>query len=429
MVSFFALFDIVFSIIWILYVNYILKIAIIGGGAAGFFAAIHAKENYPDAQVVILEKTSKILAKVKVSGGGRCNVTNASRSIKELTSAYPRGGKQMKKLLSSFSTGETIDWFESRGVPLMVQADQCVFPVSQDSQSVIDCLLGECKRLGVEILFRHAVKVVERIDTGIRLGFGKAEIDDLTVDKVIVATGGSPKRSGLEWLEAIGHKLVDPVPSLFTLNMPDESIRSLMGVVVDPAVVSIQGTKLRGSGPLLITHWGMSGPAVLKLSAFGARILAGLGYACIAQVNWVNVKNNEEVAEHLWSLVRKHPKKQLSNLKPYDLPERLWLFMLGRCGLAEDKIWADLGKKGIHKLVKVLTNDEYHVRGKTTFKEEFVTCGGVSWESINAMTMESLVFPGMYFTGEVMDIDGITGGYNFQAAWTTAYFAGKLLSG
>ena len=404
-----------------------MNVAVIGGGAAGFFAAIHAKENFPDAQVVLLEKTSKLLAKVKVSGGGRCNVTNASTSIKELTSAYPRGAKQMKRLLGEFSTKETRAWFEDRGVALMVQEDQCVFPVSQDSQSIIDCLIGECRRLGVEILVRHAVVEVERLESGLRLGFAKEEIDDTIVDRVIVATGGSPKRTGLEWLEQLGHQIVDPVPSLFTLNMPDESIRELMGVVVDPAVVSIQGTKLRGSGPLLITHWGMSGPAVLKLSAFGARILAGLGYSCVAQVNWVNVKSNEDVAEYLWSLVKKHPKKQLSNLKPYELPERLWLYMLSRCSLAEDKIWADLGKKGIHKLVKVLTNDEYQVRGKTTFKEEFVTCGGVSWESINAKTMESLVVPGMYFTGEVMDVDGITGGYNFQAAWTTAYFAGKLL--
>lgn len=403
-----------------------MKVAIIGGGAAGFFAAIQAKENFPEAEVVLLEKTSKLLAKVKVSGGGRCNVTNASTSIKELTSAYPRGGKQMKKLLARFSTKETMDWFESRAVPLMVQDDQCVFPVSQNSQSVIDCLVGECRRLAITILMRHAVKTVRRINNQIHLSFAKSEIDDLIIDKVIIATGGSPKRSGLEWLEAIGHKLEDPVPSLFTFNMPNETIRELMGVVVNPAVVSIQGTKLRADGPLLITHWGMSGPAILKLSAFGARTLADLNYECCAQVNWISVKSNEEVADYLWTLVAAHPKKQLSNLRPYDLPIRLWLYMLDRCVLAADKIWADLGKKGIHKLVKVLTNDEYQVQGKTTFKEEFVTCGGVSWESINPQSLESLAMPGMYFTGEVMDIDGITGGYNFQAAWTTAFIAGQL---
>lgn len=403
-----------------------MKVAVIGGGAAGFFSAIFVKENYPDAQVLILEKTKKLLAKVKISGGGRCNVTNACTSIKELTAAYPRGGKFLKHLFTEFSTSETRDWFEAKGVPLMVQEDQCVFPVSQDSQSIIDCLLSECARLHIQILTQHHVMEVKSVQDQIQLSIGKQK-ERILFDKVIVATGGSPKSSGLDWLAELGHEIIMPVPSLFTFNMPGESITKLMGVVVDPAIVSIQGTKLKGDGPLLITHWGMSGPAVLKLSSIGARQMAEMNYQCVASVNWVNVLNQEVVKEEIQTIAAENPKKQLSNIRPYELPVRLWHYLISRAGLDLIKPCGELGKKGVNALVKVLSNDEYQVSGKTTFKEEFVTAGGVSLDSINAKTMESKVFPNLYFTGEVMDIDGITGGYNFQAAWTTAYFAGKLL--
>ncbi len=402
-----------------------MKVAVIGGGAAGFFSAIHAKENHPHATVYILEKTSKVLAKVKISGGGRCNVTNACTSIKELVAAYPRGGKFLKPLLTQFSTSETRDWFESRGVPLMVQEDQCIFPVSQDSQSIIDCLFSEVNRLGVEIKYKCPVKKIKKQGEEFYLSIAK-EIDPFIVDKVIVATGGSPKLSGLDWLRELGHTIEHPVPSLFTFNMPEEYITTLMGVVVNPAKVSIQGTKLSSDGPLLITHWGMSGPAILKMSSIGARIMSELEYTCIAQVNWVNIKSNEQVADNIKGIINKHPKKQLSNIRPYELPNRLWSYLIARTKLTDEKPWGELGKKGINAITRVLCNDEYQVNGKTTFKEEFVTCGGVSLSSINSKTMESTVVPGLYFTGEVMDIDGITGGYNFQAAWTTAYFAGKL---
>jgi predicted Rossmann fold flavoprotein len=402
-----------------------MRVAVIGGGAAGFFSAIHAKENHPQANVYILEKTSKVLAKVKISGGGRCNVTNACTSIKELVGAYPRGGKFLKPLFTKFSTTNTRDWFESRGVPLMVQEDQCIFPVSQDSQSIIDCLFGEVKRLGIEIKYKSPVKQIKKKDDEFYLSIPK-EDEPIIFDKVIVATGGSPKLSGLEWLSDLGHKIEHPVPSLFTFNMPQESITTLMGVVVNPARVSIQGTKLTSDGPLLITHWGMSGPAILKMSSIGARIMADLNYTCIAQVNWVNTKNNELVADNIKGIMAKHPKKQLSNIRPYELPNRLWVYLIERANLTQEKPWGELGKKGVHAITRVLCNDEYEVNGKTTFKEEFVTCGGVSLSSINPKTMESTVVPGLYFSGEVMDIDGITGGYNFQAAWTTAYFAGKL---
>lgn len=402
-----------------------MKVAVIGGGAAGFFSAISIKEHHLDAEVVIFEKSSKVLAKVKVSGGGRCNVTNGCTDIVELARAYPRGAKQLKKAFYSWNTQHTMDWFEERGVPLVIQEDNCVFPVSQDSQSVIDCFLRETRRLGIRLETSVGVQSIEQSTDQLQLHFLKNRPSE-RYDKVIVATGGSPKRRGLEWLEGIGHQIEDPVPSLFTFNMPEESIKELMGIVVEEALVSIQGTKLKGDGPLLITHWGMSGPAILKLSAFGARILSEMNYAFTVQVNWVNNPKNQEVFEALQAIVAEHPHKSLANYRPYLLPKRLWYYLLEKCQLPLDKPWIELGKKSLNRLVNVLTNDLYQVKGKTTFKEEFVTCGGVSLESINFKTMESKVCKNLYFAGEVMDIDGITGGYNFQSAWTTAYIAGQL---
>ena len=403
-----------------------MNVAIIGGGAAGFFAAIAAQENFPEARVVIFEKSKKLLAKVKVSGGGRCNVTNGCTNIKELSKAYPRGEKALRKAFGTFNTQHTMEWFESRGVPLVTQEDGCVFPVSQDSQSIIDCLMREIRRLGVAIEIGKGVTAIQPSGDQLTLHFSATEPVEV-FDKVIVATGGSPKRKGLEWLEALNHRIEDPVPSLFTFNMPAESITSLMGIVVKEALVNIQGTKLKAGGPLLITHWGMSGPAVLKLSAFGARILSEMGYQCKAQVNWVKDQNEERVRQLLLSIVEEHSQKILANYRPYLLPERLWHYLLEKCELPQRKRWEELGKKGLNRLVNILTNDVYEVKGKTTFKEEFVTCGGVSLESIDFKTMQSRVCKNLYFTGEVMDVDGITGGYNFQAAWTTAFIAGKLM--
>lgn len=403
-----------------------IKVAVIGGGAAGFFAAIAAKENHPKAEVTIYEKSKKLLSKVKVSGGGRCNVTNGCISIKELSEAYPRGGKKLKKAFRFFNTQHTMNWFESRGVPLVIQEDNCVFPVSQDSQSVIDCFLKETTRLGIKIETQMGISKINPRGDQLQLEFSKGVSPAKIFDKVIVATGGSPKRQGLEWLENLGHKIADPVPSLFTFNMPNEPIRKLMGIVVEKNLTSIQGTKLKSDGPLLITHWGMSGPSILKLSAFGARILSELGYEFKVQVNWVSVINNEEVANEIRNIIKEHPNKILANYRPYLLPERLWHFLLEKSNLPQKKRWGELGKKGLNKLVTILTNDVYAVKGKTTFKEEFVTCGGVSLDSIDFNTMQSRVCKNLYFAGEVMDVDGITGGYNFQAAWTTAFIAGQL---
>lgn len=401
-----------------------MKVVVIGGGAAGFFAAINAKENFPEAAVSIVEKSQKILAKVKVSGGGRCNVTNSTTSIKELCAGYPRGAKAMKKLLPIFSTGDTIRWFESRGVKLYAQDDTRVFPVSDNSQSIIDVLLRECDRLGVTIKKGCDIRSIQK---------GKSEFNlklkgdqNMTCDKVIIASGGSPKLSGLQWLADLGHKIEPPVPSLFTFNMPSEKITGLMGLSVENALVHVQGTKLSAGGPLLVTHWGMSGPAILKLSAFGARDLADLNYTFNAQVNWTGIQNQAEVSELLNELEEAQGGKQVVNLRPFGFPERLWLYLVQRADIQANKPFRELGKKGKNKLINVLCNDIYEVKGKTTFKEEFVTCGGVSWESVNPKTMESRVVPGLYFSGEVLDVDGITGGYNFQAAWTTGYVAGQL---
>jgi predicted Rossmann fold flavoprotein len=402
------------------------EIAIIGGGAAGFFAAIAVKENYPHATVVIFEKSKTVLAKVKISGGGRCNLTNGCSSIKELAEAYPRGGNVLKRAFRIFNNQDAMQWFESRQVPLVTQEDNCVFPLSQDSQSIIDCFLEQTRALAIPIELETGIKTIKKVGNKLELGFIGGNVPPRAFDKVIVATGGSPQRAGLEWLEKLGHKIAAPVPSLFTFKMPDEEITELMGIVVDHALVSIQGSKLKSEGPLLITHWGMSGPAILKLSALGARLLSEKHYDFKIQVNWTNMRNQDFVIAELKRIVAEHPKKILSNVRPYALPERLWSYLLEKSNLSPSKKWGELGKNGLNRLVDLLTNDAYSVRGQTQFREEFVTCGGVSLESIDFKTMQSKVCENLYFAGEVMDIDGITGGYNFQAAWTTAFIAAKL---
>ncbi|MBU4486691.1 MAG: NAD(P)/FAD-dependent oxidoreductase [Candidatus Delongbacteria bacterium] len=404
-----------------------MKIGIIGGGAAGFFSAIAAKENHPDAEVTILEKSNKLLSKVKISGGGRCNVTNGCSSVDELCNAYPRGGKSLKKMFYVFSNKDAMQWFESRGVPLVTQDDNCVFPKSQNSQSIIDCFLKEADRLNIKIELDSGAKAIKRIDEKLELHFINEELPSRIFDKVIVATGGSPKRSGLRWLEETGHTIENPVPSLFSFNMPSESITDLMGIVVENTLVNIQGTKLKAAGSLLVTHWGMSGPVILKLSSFGAEKLHEKDYNFNIRINWVNEPNNETVIQYLKNIMNDHSNKILSNYRPYALPERLWVFLLDKYGIPADKKWGELGNKNLNKLTEILTNEEYSVNGKSTFKEEFVTCGGVSLKSIDLSTMQSKVCKNLYFAGEVLNIDAITGGYNFQSAWTTGFIAGKIL--
>ncbi|MEZ7953787.1 MAG: NAD(P)/FAD-dependent oxidoreductase [Bacteroidales bacterium] len=403
-----------------------MKIAVIGGGAAGFFAALSAKEYYPESELIILEKSQQLLSKVKISGGGRCNVTNGCATIDQLTAAYPRGGRQLKKLFGVFNNHSTIEWFESRGVPLTIQEDKCVFPSSQDSQTIVDCFLGETERLGIKIITGTGIEDIKTASEGINIYYKDIKREPQLFNKVIIATGGSPKREGLHWLERCGHKIVDPLPSLFSFNMPSEPVKNLMGVVVEKASATIQGTKIKADGALLITHWGMSGPAILKLSSFGARILRERDYNFKIGINWINEPNNEIVTFEIDSIIAEHSGKMLSSVRPYSLPVRLWMHLLEKCEISSDKRWSELGKKGINKIVNTLTNDEYTVKGKATFREEFVTCGGVSLDSINLNTLESKVVPNLYFAGEVLDIDAITGGFNLQAAWTTGFIAGKL---
>lgn len=401
-----------------------LQVAVIGGGAAGFFAAISVKEHHPQAKVTIYEKSNKLLSKVRISGGGRCNVTHHCFDIRELVKNYPRGERPLKKAFGIFSTTDTIQWFEKRGVELKTESDGRMFPVTDDSETIINCLMNETRKLGIGIKTKSNIKKLKQTETGYELGFHRG--GRVEADKVIVATGGSPRVSGFEWLRALGHEIEEPVPSLFTFNMPEEPIKELMGVVADPVSVKIMGSKLQSDGPLLITHWGMSGPAILKLSAFGARELSDMEYEFTVLVNWTGEKTEQEVRETLKAVVGDHGLKKITNVNPFQLPGRLWEFLIGKLEFGENMIWQNLGKKNINRLVHLLTNDEYQVQGKTTFKEEFVTCGGVSLYDVDMKTMQSRKSPNLYFAGEVLDIDGVTGGFNFQAAWTTGYIAGML---
>lgn len=392
----------------------------IGGGAAGFFAALSVRAHHPQAQVVLFEKSNKVLAKVKVSGGGRCNVTNATFSPSGLAKNYPRGGKQLKRTFTQFQATDTVAWFHERGVQLHTEADLRMFPTTNDSQSIIDCLTQEAERTGVEVRLQSPVRKLER-------GEHQWLVNGESFDGVIVATGGSPTDKGFDWLRALGHRIVEPVPSLFTFNMPNQSITELMGVVVPNAIARIQGTKLSEQGPILITHWGMSGPGILKLSAWGARELAQRGYRFKTQINWTGDQTEQAIQQQMNDSLAEFRKKKLGNACPFELPRKFWEYLLRRAGCDPDSTWSDLGKKDRNRLVNTLFNDTYEVSGKTTFKEEFVTCGGVELSEVDFTTMESRIATGLYFAGEVLDVDGVTGGFNFQAAWSTGYVAGKLL--
>ena len=401
------------------------NIAVIGGGAAGFFAALSVKYHHPKYEVCLFEKTSKVLAKVKVSGGGRCNVTNNTLDIDRLIEAYPRGGKNLKNIFYRFNTNDTKTWFEERGVILKTESDGRVFPVSNSSQTIIDCLTQEANSLGVKIEFNVNIKSIKLTN-----GYWELKFDDSNsnyfFDRVIVASGGSPKESGFYWLKNLGHIITSPVPSLFTFNLPKNPVNQLMGLVVKKVRLKVKGTDVETQGPLLITHWGMSGPAILVASAFAARDLAKFNYEFEIEINWLQKQNTELLFQQLQHTIQKCPHKTVSNQKSFDLPNRLWQFLLQKSDIPLDRHWNELGKKQARKFIDLLTHDTYTVSGKTTFKEEFVTCGGIALESINLKTLESKNSKGLYFAGEVLDIDAITGGYNFQAAWSTGFIAGQL---
>lgn len=385
------------------------RVAIVGGGAAGFFCAINLKEMSPEMEVTIFERSTKVLAKVAVSGGGRCNCTNSFASVRDLQAVYPRGHRLMKRLFNVFSYRDAYAWFEAHGVPLTTQDDECVFPAAQDSQAIIGCFLREAQRHGVTV----------------RTGCGIDSLSQLhDFDCIVLTTGGMTRPVlGLQQEE-----LVEPVPSLFTFRIDDEALHELMGTVVNEAQVMLPGTKMRASGPLLITHWGMSGPAVLRLSSYGARLLADHHYEMPLSVNWTGLSEAEAMAE-LGGLTVKASQKQLPNMRPIDLPARLWTYLAQKAlGNRSHAPWGSLNRKELNRLVNVLTNDQYQVAGRAPFKDEFVTCGGVSLSAVNASTLESRSRQGLYFAGEVLDIDGVTGGFNCQAAWTTAYVVAKAIA-
>ncbi len=399
-----------------------MKITIIGGGAAGFFAAIAAKSHFPDVHVSILEKTSKFLGKVKISGGERCNVTNATFNNRMLSENYPRGEKFLRKAFEQFNAQDTVNWFESRGVALKTYPDNCIFPLSNESQSIIDCFLNEARKLGIELQTNQSVEQIRKTDYGFEIETNQGIH---SADRVIITVGGQAKSTWFTAIESFGHNIIPPVPSLFTFNMPNEPIKALMGVVIEHARVRMEGQKLLGIGPLLITHWGMSGPAILQLSAWGARILAEKNYNCSILVNWLDEMKEEGLRQEIQSIQKIHGAKMLQNHNPFPIPNRLWIYLLEKNEIKPEMRWQDLVGKHANKLINTLINDRYDVQGKTTFKEEFVTAGGIDLEEIDVNTMQSKLIPGLYFAGEVTNIDGITGGFNFQGAWTTGYIAGK----
>lgn len=399
-----------------------MHIAIIGAGAAGCFAA--ANIPYKEGQqVTVLEKTGKVLQKVKVSGGGRCNVTHACFDIPELVTRYPRGKQLLRKSLYRFSPQDTVNWFEQRGVKLKTEDDGRMFPVTDSSQTIIDCLWNEVMRNKVEILYHRSVERIEKMADKFVIHF--ADAPSVSADKVLIACGGFPKKEQYRWIEQLGHTIQPPVPSLFTFNIAKHPITELMGVVVNNATIKISGTKITEQGPVLITHWGLSGPAILRTSAWAARELQQRNYEFQVQLNWLGDVKEEELRES-FSQLRKDQGKQLIQTKnPFSLPRRLWEYLLQQSGITNEVKWGELPAAAQNKLIERLIRDTYQVKGKTTFKEEFVTCGGVTLSELDPQTMESRKVPGLYFAGEILDVDGITGGFNFQNAWSSGWIAAQ----
>jgi predicted Rossmann fold flavoprotein len=409
------------------------QLVVIGGGAAGFFCAVNAARMNPELDVIIIEKSNKLLSKVKVSGGGRCNVTHACFSIAEMIKKYPRGNSFLKKAFHHFFTTDTVEWFKQRGVELKTEADGRMFPVTNSSQTIIDCLMKEANKYGVQILMGDEVKELVTGNEQFTIHLASNKI--INTDFVCIASGGYPKAIQFEWLKKSGHAIEEPVPSLFTFNlpagqagMPGNSITALMGVTVENVTVKIVGSKLVEQGPLLITHWGMSGPVILKLSAWGARELQIKNYSFKISVNWIRDFNENTLREKMQQLRFSIATQKIINRNPFALPGRLWEYLLQQSGIKEELRWADLPAKDQNKLIKNLCAQEFDVKGKTTFKEEFVTSGGIDLNEIDFNSMQSKKIPGLFFAGEVINVDGVTGGFNFQNAWTTGWIAAKAVS-
>lgn len=400
-------------------------IIIVGGGAAGFFTAINTAMLNPTLQIAILERGKEVLTKVRISGGGRCNVTHAEFIPKELTQNYPRGEKELLGPFHSFMTGDTIAWFEERGVTLKIEDDGRMFPVSDSSQTIIDCFISETKRLNIEVLTGQSVKSISS-KNGVWNVITATET--FAAKKIVMATGSNPKVWKL--LEKLGHSVIPPVPSLFTFNIKDERITELPGIATEASVKVIlgKGKSLESEGPLLITHWGMSGPAILKLSAWGARLLEPTNYHFTIEVNWLLDKTPIEILEKLLDLKLANAKQTIHKHAQFELPKRLWQRLVYASEINKEEIWADISKEQLQKLTNQLTKGTFRVAGKSTFKEEFVTAGGIKLKEVNFKTFESKVCPNLYFAGEILNIDAITGGFNFQNAWTGGYLVAQSLA-
>ncbi|MBX9733225.1 MAG: NAD(P)/FAD-dependent oxidoreductase [Chitinophagaceae bacterium] len=402
------------------------RLVVIGGGAAGFFCAVNAARLNPQLQVTILEKTDKLLSKVKVSGGGRCNTTHDCREVPALIKKYPRGNHFLKKTFYQFAVTQTIEWFKARGVLLHTEADGRMFPTTNSSQTIIHCLLKEADTYQVVIQTKTAVTGIEKRNTEFLIHTSREST--LSADYICIATGGYPKENMFDWIKALGHTIIPPVPSLFTFNMPGHAITKLMGVSVPHAIIKISGTKLKEEGPVLITHWGLSGPAVLKLSAWGARELADKQYHFSIIVNWLGDTTEQELREQWTDYRMNYASQKMFSKNPFTLPNRLWEYFLGVAGIDETTKWAELKSAQQQRLIQLLVAYPFDIHGKTTFKEEFVTCGGISLQDIDPQTMMSKKMNNLFFAGEVTDVDGVTGGFNFQHAWTSGWIAAKAIA-
>ncbi len=397
-------------------------IIIVGAGAAGFFTAINCVEKNPNLKVAILERGAEVLNKVRISGGGRCNVTHACFEPNELVKFYPRGEKELRGPFHQFCSGDTVEWFEKHGIELKIEADGRMFPVSNSSQTIIDCFLEATKKLKIDILTNQSVQSIFKT-----ANYWKIETpnEQFSAQKLILATGSNPKI--WEMLQTFGHLVVNPVPSLFTFNIKDARIKELPGVATQVSI-KVKDTKLISNGPLLITHWGMSGPAILKLSAWGARILHDKNYQFTIFVNWLNDLDTEDVEKVLKELKLEHAKKAVSKKSPFEITNRLWESLVLASGIEAETKWADLSKIQLQNLSEQLTNGVFQVNGKSTFKEEFVTAGGIDLKEINFKTMESKLHENLYFAGEIVNIDAITGGFNFQNAWTSGFIVAEAIA-
>jgi predicted Rossmann fold flavoprotein len=403
------------------------RIAIVGGGAAGFFAAITCAEANPANEVSIYERGSEFLTKVRISGGGRCNVTHACFDARAMSERYPRGRRALISPLHRFSPAETVAWFEQHDVRLKIESDGRMFPVTDSSQTIIDCLISEAEAEGVRLFTRRGIDAVRLRDGDFELSLAGGKVT--TCDRLLLATGGTRSRSGELLARSLGHTLLPPVPSLFSFHVANSWLRTLPGVSVQNVEASVTGTRLRESGPLLITHQGLSGPAILRLSAWGARILHEVDYKFRLHLNWLPDFSGEEIRERMRSMRETNPNRRVSNSPIAPLPARLWEELTKAAGIPSETRWTTLARANANRLGSLLAQTELEVHGKSLNKEEFVTCGGVRLDEVDFKTMESRMVPGLYFAGELLDIDGITGGFNFQSAWTTGWIAGKAMAG